>query len=108
MMPASWPALWRWWRRTTLTPRTIARFSFGIMVSISPCFPLSRPVRITTRSPFLNFKDGMASEHLRCERNYLHVVLGAQFTSDWSKDAGTNGFACLIDQHSRVTIGANE
>ena len=53
MIPPSVCGVWRVWRRTRLTPATMARLSVGITWRTSPLFPLSRPARTMTLSPFL-------------------------------------------------------
>ena len=43
-----------------------------------------------------------ALDHFRCQRDDLHVVLAAQFTSNWSEDTGTAWVAVTIDQNNGV------
>src|SRR5258708_1289366 len=48
-----------------------------------------------------------SSEHLRRERNDLHVVLGAQFARNRSEDARADRLHLRIDQHRRVVVEAD-
>src|SRR6185312_17053384 len=65
-----------------------------------PFAPLSLPAITSTVSPFLTFM----SEHLRRQRNDLHVALVAQFTADRPEDAGAARVAVGLDQHRGVLV----
>src|SRR5262249_48326575 len=100
-----------------LIPRTSARSSSRSTWITSPVRPLSRPVSTTTLSPLRIFaaitappgrcrpcESSPPSQHLRGERNDLHVVLGAQLARHRAEDARADRLGLGIDQHRRVAV----
>src|SRR4029450_9704288 len=47
-------------------------------------------------------------QHLRRERDDLHVVLGTKLARHRSEDASTYRFHLRVDQHRRVAVEAND
>src|SRR5687768_15711606 len=102
-------------RLVTRTPSTRMRLSRGYTASTRPVFPLSAPVITTTESPFLIrgrcaaavFFWLISLQHLRCERNDLHVVAVAKLTCDGPEDARTAWLSLSVEQHCRVLVEAN-
>src|SRR6185437_14016884 len=104
-IPPVWPAPGLVWRFTIFTPCTTTRFSSRSTRSTSPLLPLSRPVMITTLSPFLILS--FISEHLGSERHDLHELARAQLARDRPEDARADRLALLGDQHRGVAVEAD-
>src|SRR5262245_23755374 len=82
------------------------RSSDGYTRRTSPRLPLSLPEVTITLSPF--FTRAGISQHLRGERNDLHVVLGPELARHGTEDARSDRLVLRRDQHSGVRIEANE
>src|SRR6476659_7551314 len=65
-----------------------------------PLAPWPWPAMTRTVSPFLTFM----SEHLRRQRNDLHVALVTQLTTDRPEDAGAARVTVGLDQHRGVLV----
>src|SRR4051794_21284630 len=115
MIPAS--AVWvcRWWRLIMLTPCTVTRPVLGNTWSTLPCLPLSSPEMTCTVSPLVTcsrirtgawwrtrlaflYTSGFMLQHLRRERDDLHVPLLAQLAGDGPEDARGPRLAVVRDQ----------
>src|SRR6478735_2340176 len=88
------------------TPVTSTRSSVGYTRSTSPDLPLSRPDVTITRSPFLTLAG--ISEHLRRQRNDLHMVLGAKLARHGPEDAGANRLVLGVDQHGGIAVETDQ
>src|SRR5512135_1569208 len=70
-----------------------------------PVTPLSLPLMTTTRSPFLTrMLWAMVLQHLRGERDDLHVLLLPELTADWAEDAGPPGVTVPLEDHRGVLV----
>src|SRR6185312_3607837 len=92
----------RVWRCTILIPWTTTRPSVGMTLVTVPLRPLSLPARTITLSPFLIL--AAISDHLRGQRNNLHVVLRAQFARNRSEDTGADRLGRLVDDHGGIGV----
>src|SRR5207247_2344610 len=89
-----------------LTPRTVARSTVGATLITSPVLPLSLPAMTITLSPFLIL--AAMSEHLRGQRDDLHVVLGAKLAWHRAEDAGADRLHLRRDQHRGIPVEADD
>src|SRR6476661_5123968 len=121
MMPAS--AVWvcRWWRLMMFTPCTVTRPVLGCTRSTAPRLPLSSPEITCTVSPLVTcrrirtgawwrtrlaflYTSGFMLQHLRRERDDLHVPLLAQLAGDRPEDTGGPGLAVIGNEDRGVLI----
>src|SRR5687768_1395577 len=103
------------------TPSIVTRPVFGNTRSTLPRFPLSSPESTWTVSPFVTcmrtrttgFRrtrlaflctSGFMLEHLRRERDDLHVLLLPQLARDRAEDACGARLARIVDQHGGVLV----
>src|ERR1700737_2743803 len=104
-----------------LMPRTSARPSAGRTAITSPVRPLSRPGITTTLSPLRILAaitpppgrcrpcgSWQPSQHLRGERDDLHVILGPQLARHRPENAGADRLHLWRDQHRGVAVEAND
>src|SRR5512135_1710211 len=120
-MPASLVAVARRWRFTTFTPSMTMRPVFGRTRRTLPRFPLSSPEITCTVSPLVRcsvirtgaacrrrfaflYTSGFMLQHLRRQRDDLHVALLAELARHRPEDAGGAGLARIGDQHRRVLV----
>src|SRR5215217_547516 len=89
-----------------LMPCTTTRFSVGRTLVTLPVRPLSLPVRTTTLSPFLILAAML--QDLRCQRDDLHVVLGAQFARNRAEDPRADRLVLLVDDDSGRLVKADD
>ena len=83
--------------------------------STLPRLPASLPASTTTVSPlrisgtFVARTGAVArpSQHLRRERDDLHVVAVAELARDRAEDAGAARVALVVDEHGRVLVEAD-
>src|SRR5690606_25348471 len=121
-IPASvvWVALR--WRLARLIPSTTTRPVLGNTRSTVPRLPASSPEITWTVSPLvmcsfmragvgsvrtrfdLRWTSGFMSEHLRSQRDDLHVALLAELARHGTEDAGRLGLALVVDQHRSVLV----
>src|SRR5919198_2037507 len=121
MIPAS--AVWvcRWWRLMMLTPWMVTRPVLGNTRSTRPRLPLSSPEMTCTVSPLVMrsrarsgawcltrlaflYTSGFMLQHLRRERDDLHVSLLAQLPGDRAEDTGGPRLARVVDQDRSVLV----
>src|ERR1041385_6842911 len=111
---APWGCCWllRVCRLIMRAPSTITLPFFGETLMIRPRLPLSAPAMTTTSSPFLTCipaiillisKIGDLND-LRRQGDNFHEFLFAQFTGDWSEDAGPARIQFFIDDNNRIAI----
>src|SRR6476646_326729 len=103
------------------TPCTVTRPVLGCTRSAAPRLPLSSPEITWTVSPLVTrrrirtgawwrtrlaflYTSGFMLEHLRRERDDLHVPLLAQLAGDGAEDACGPRLARVGDQHRRVLV----
>src|SRR5689334_114627 len=121
MIPASAVWVWRWWRLMIFTPCTVTRPFLGSTRSTVPRLPLSSPEITWTVSPLATcrrirtgvvprtrraflYTSGFMLQHLRRERDDLHVPLLAQLAGDGPEDAGGPRLTRIVDQHRGVLV----
>src|SRR5688572_24426573 len=96
--------LGRWCFLTRLTPSTTTCWS-SMRLSTVPRLPLSRPASTTTSSPFLM---RCMSEHLGCERDDFHELLGAQLARHRAENARPDRLHFRRQQHRGVAVEADQ
>src|SRR5918996_3289200 len=93
----------RWWRLAMFRPGTTTPSPRLVRSTRStvPRLPRSLPASTMTVSPFLTF---MRLQHLRCERDDLHVVALPELAGHRPEDARAARAALRGDQHRRVLV----
>src|SRR3954451_3615007 len=87
-----------------LTPSTTTRSFLGSTRSTLPVLPRSLPLMTMTSSSRRIFTEPAILEHLRGERDDLHVVAVAQLAGHRPEDARAARVARGVDDHGRVLV----
>src|SRR3954468_21801450 len=87
-----------------LTPSTTTRSFLGSTRSTLPVLPRSLPLMTMTSSSRRIFTEPAILEHLRGERDDLHVVADAQLAGHRPEDARAARVARGVDDHGRVLV----
>src|SRR6185437_6672891 len=121
MIPASAVWVWRWWRLMMLMPWMVTRPVLGNTRSTFPRLPLSSPEITCTLSPLVTcsrirtgacrrtrlaflYTSGFMLQHLRRQRDDLHIALLAELAGHRPENAGRPGLARVVDQYRRVLV----
>src|SRR6185436_1754739 len=121
MIPASAVWVWRWWRLMMLMPWMVTRPVLGNTRSTFPRLPLSSPEITCTLSPLVTcsrirtgacrrtrlaflYTSGFMLQHLRRQRDDLHIALLAELAGHRPENAGGPGLARVGDEDRGVLV----